>query len=83
MLLTQYPIDGHLQTRESLSRWVVFIHNQVNKKLGSKELTYTEVVSRYRKSFTHEEIQKRRFNMFAAVIIAVISMWIYVKLKNK
>ena len=45
VLLTRYPIDGHLDSRDQLSRWVVFLHNQVNKSLGKKELPYDEVVN--------------------------------------
>lgn len=51
VLLTRYPIDGYLESREQLSRWVVYIHNHVNKRLGKKEMSYDEVVNNYRNAY--------------------------------
>lgn len=53
VLLTKYPIDGHLDSRDELSRWVVFVHNQVNKRLGKPEMAYDQVISHYRNAYTY------------------------------
>ena len=55
MLLTKYPIEGHLSCRESLSRWVVFLHNNVNKKIGKPILEYQTVVENYKRSYSSYE----------------------------
>lgn len=52
VLLTRYPIDGHLESRNLLSRWVVFIHNSVNKRLGKPQMDYDDVVDYYRKMYS-------------------------------
>lgn len=53
VLLTRYPIDGHLQSRNQLSRWVVFIHNKVNEKLGKRYMEYDDVVQYYRSAYSN------------------------------
>lgn len=45
--LIKYPIDNHLSNRDSLVRWVIDIHNQVNNETGKKEYTYEEALSLY------------------------------------
>ena len=38
----------HLQNTETLSRWLVCVHNRVNTKLGKKVVSYEEVKQMYR-----------------------------------
>lgn len=40
--LKEYPIQ--LDSRDSLFRWTVDIHNMVNKKNGKRELSYDEAI---------------------------------------
>jgi hypothetical protein len=41
----EHPIK--LRNREELSRWLVKIHNLINKRLGKKHINYQMVISRY------------------------------------
>jgi hypothetical protein len=41
----QYPID--LKDRESLARWLVQVHNAVNRAGGKKEYTFDEAQALY------------------------------------
>ena len=45
--LLKYPIDNHLVYRDTLVKWVIDIHNQVNKELGKKEYDYNEASQLY------------------------------------
>ena len=37
-LIDEYPITPYLDNRESLIRWMHFIHNKINQKLEKPEL---------------------------------------------
>ena len=39
-LLDKYPVTPYLDSRDSLMKWVNFIHNRVNIKLGKNELMF-------------------------------------------
>ena len=45
--LLKYPIDNHLVNKDTLVKWVIDIHNQVNKELGKKEYDYNEASQLY------------------------------------
>src|SRR5207249_3859959 len=47
MIKNELPVDDHLVNRDSLSRWTVDVHNAVNKRLGKKELSYSEAQKLY------------------------------------
>lgn len=45
--ITRYPISPHLDTRDNLIKWVIQVHNFVNKSLGKPELTTQQVLDIY------------------------------------
>lgn len=46
-LLKDYPIEKVWQSRDALSRWMVNLHNMVNRRLNKPEYEYDVVRSRY------------------------------------
>jgi len=45
--ITRYPISPHLDARSSLIKWVIQVHNFVNKTLGKAELSVAQVLEIY------------------------------------
>ena len=45
--LSELPIDNALQSRDSLVKWVIDIHNKVNKETNKRELGYDEAIQLY------------------------------------
>lgn len=43
----QHPIGPHLDKKDTLIKWVIDVHNFVNKSLGKPILTYPEVMGIY------------------------------------
>ena len=43
--INEYPINFHLNSKEALSRWLVKIHNMVNKINNKKTLKYKDFIS--------------------------------------
>ncbi len=79
-LLDKYPVTPYLDTRESFSRWVIFIHNKVNSMLGKKEFTYLEGCDEYFNNYKPKQVslsEKYRLNkkyvhLFLIVILLLI-----------
>lgn len=42
-----YPIDSALQNRDTLTRWLVDLHNVVNKRLGKPIVSYESVKQKF------------------------------------
>ena len=40
-------MESHLDSRDSLSRWLVDFHNKVNERLGKPIMKYEEVAKEY------------------------------------
>ena len=38
-LLNEFPVSPYLDTRESFTRWIHFIHNKINKSMGKNEIS--------------------------------------------
>ena len=70
--LERNPIINYLDNKESLFRYTIDLHNQVNKSLGKKIYSYDEVVEIYREAYNKKEVEKeKRF--------AFIKKWINTK----
>jgi hypothetical protein len=41
------PVDKHLESRETLSRWLVDFHNKVNARLGKPEFSFEKAKSEF------------------------------------
>ena len=81
--LDAYPVTPYLDSRESFSKWVHFIHNKINSYLGKPELTYYDALNIYYEHYKLKEIKKNdeRKNkekyIFGALIIIIILVIIY------
>lgn len=45
--LRKYPIDIALKSKDDLVKWLIDVHNEVNKSLGKREYSYQEVIDIY------------------------------------
>ena len=45
--LSELPIDDALQSRDTLVKWVIDVHNKVNSESNKKELGYDEAIQLY------------------------------------
>lgn len=46
--IQEYPIEPALESRDSLVRWLIKIHNEVNEDLGKPLYTYEQVIEEYK-----------------------------------
>ena len=76
--LTKYPIDDHLQTKDTLVKWTIDIHNQVNNELNKNELNYDDALSLY----TTESSDTGDY-LFKLAVLIIILYFLYLVIKNK
>ena len=50
-LLDKYPVSSYLDSRASFTRWIHFIHNKINRKLGKPEPTYPQFMEDYYRKY--------------------------------
>jgi hypothetical protein len=75
--LRKLPIDNHLESHDSLVKWVIDIHNLVNNELGKDKVDYEEALSLY----TNEE-SKLVDHCFKIAVLIIILYFLYLILKK-
>ena len=86
-LLDKYPITPYLDKRESFLKWIYFIQNIVNEKLGLEQHTIAESIENYYKNYeklehkinTNREIIQKYSYLLIILILIVLSIYIYLK----
>lgn len=58
-ILEQYPVSAYLDSRESLIRWVHFVHNQINGLLKKEPITLDEFYLRYYDAYKPVDLKMR------------------------
>lgn len=58
--LERNPIINHLDSKQSLFKYTIDLHNQVNKSLGKKIYTYDEVVQIYKEHYNPNLVKKEK-----------------------
>ena len=76
--LDSYPVTPYLDSRESMLKWVHFIHNKINIYLGKDEITYYNAMDLYYNNYKLKEVKKvddkknREKYMFFSMILLLI-----------
>lgn len=74
MLQTDEPLtDAALASRDTLARWMVRVHNRVNKRLHKAEVRFEDVYTFYMENYRHRlRPQKRQWLIGVTVAIVVL-----------
>jgi len=75
--LRKLPIDNHLESQDSLVKWVIDIHNLVNDELGKDKVDYDKALSLY----TNEESKLIDY-CFKLSVLLIILYFLYLILKK-
>ena len=82
-MLDKYPVQPYLDNRDSFVRWVHFIHNKINVKLGKQEISLPCALEKYRDEYLpkpiilSERINMRRHYIHAALILLFVFLIYY------
>ena len=83
-LINKYPVSPYLDNRESLVRWVHFIHNKINLTIGKEELSLLETIDLYYSHYKAPPIVimeklniKKHHIYFSLSLIFIILIYFY------
>ena len=87
IFLEKYPVTPYLDSKESLIKWVHFIHNKINIYLGKNEISYYEAMKLYYKHYeektikvTNEKKHKHKYIIASIIFILILTIIIMYKL---
>jgi len=75
--LAKFPIDNHLHNRDTLVKWAIDVHNEVNEELDKPTLQYDEAIELYSK-----EEPKVLDYCFKFLVLIAILVFLFLILKN-
>ena len=81
-MLDTYPVSPYLDTRDSLTRWMHFIHNKMNKRLGKREISITKFYEDYHENYKTRNVKiveyaKTKRQILHALLICALLAGIY------
>jgi len=68
-LLDEYPVTAYLDNRESLIRWMHFIHNKINEKLEKPKISLNDFYLRYYEEYKPKDIKFKEYYRWREKII--------------
>jgi hypothetical protein len=74
ILLDDYPVTAYLDNRESLTKWMHFIHNKINDKLEKPKITLNEFYSRYYEEYKPNKLKMKEYYRWREKIIYTLVM---------
>jgi len=86
-LLDEYPVQPYLDKRETLIRWVWFIHNKINQKLEKPQITLKDFYVKYYEEYKpknvklmeYYKLKSRFFYLFIILGFAGLIYYLYDK----
>tara|TARA_B100001094_G_C17602800_1_gene517419 strand:- start:27 stop:467 length:441 start_codon:yes stop_codon:yes gene_type:complete len=82
-LIDTYPVSSYLNSKESLLKWIHFIHNKINLQIGKEEISYIEFINNYNNEYKprdikfKEQMKEREKYIYLFFIILMIGYSIY------
>ena len=82
-MLNKYPVTPYLDSRDSFTRWVHFIHNRINVILNKPEITLKEAYQLYYDNYkpkiqkNFENILIKKKYIYSALFFSLISFTIF------
>ena len=68
-ILDEYPVTAYLDNRESLIKWMHFIHNKINEKLEKPKISLHEFYFRYYEEYKPKDIKFKDYYKWREKII--------------
>ena len=81
-LLNDFPISPYLSSRLSFMKWVHFMHNKINKKLGKPEINFYQGLEQYYKHYIplktkklQQQKIKKKYIFGITSLLFIILIW--------
>ena len=71
-LINKYPVSPYLDNRESLVRWVHFIHNKINEKLNKPKINLNDFYLKYYEEYKPKDLKMKEYYRWREKIIYIL-----------
>jgi hypothetical protein len=71
-ILDEYPVSSYLDSRDSLIRWVHFIHNKINEKLEKPKISLNEFYIKYYEEYKPKNLKMIEYYKFKEKLIYLL-----------
>ena len=84
-LLDKYPVSPYLDGKDSFLKWVNYVHNKINEKIGKDKVTLVEGLESFYEHYKpkeirlREEIKYRKNLVVGCVIISLLVACYYMQ----
>jgi hypothetical protein len=79
-LLDNYPVTPYLDSRDSFSRWMHFIHNKINEKLEKPKISLEEFYNKYYEEYKPKYIKFSEYYKIKGKVIYIVSLFLFIGL---
>lgn len=79
-MLDNYPVTPYLDSKESLMKWVHYIHNKINILLDKETIDFVESIEMYHKLYDDDETKSDSINRWKTKIIILLILIIFILL---
>lgn len=82
-LIDKYPVTPYLDNRDSLVRWMHFMHNKINEKLEKPQITLNDFFVKYYDEYKSQDVKLSEYYkitekvIYITVIVGIISAIYY------
>lgn len=70
-LLTEYPLAPYLDSRDSLVRWMHFIHNKINEKLEKRKISLADFYTDYYENYKPKHVKLKEYYKLKEKVVYV------------
>jgi hypothetical protein len=70
-LIDKYPVAPYLDNRDSLVRWMHFIHNKINEKLEKPQITLNEFFVSYYDEYKSQDVRIEQYYKIREKVIYI------------
>ena len=83
-LLDKYPVSPYLTNRDSFVKWVHFIHNKINVRIGKPEISLPKALEMYRNEYKPKPVYlaeklhiKKQYIVLLLIIILLFCIYLW------
>ena len=83
-LLDKYPVSPYLTNRDSFVKWMHFIHNKINVRIGKPEISLPKALELYRDKYKPKPVYlaeklniKRHYAIFVLIMLLLVCIYLW------
>ncbi len=83
-LLDKYPVSPYLANRDSFVKWMHFIHNKINVRIGKPEISLPKALELYRDEYKPKPVYlaeklniKRHYAIFVLIMLLLVCIYLW------